>query len=63
MVAPALILMFLTRACEIIYKETINNTVNGYGHFEPLKHYAEVHLKLESLPRGSGIIFKNKCIS
>ena len=47
--------------CEIIYKETINNTVNGYGHFEPLKHYAEVHLKLESLPRGSGIIFKNKC--
>ena len=33
--------------CEILYKETINNTVNGYGHFEPLKHYAEVHLKLE----------------
>ena len=47
--------------CEIIYKETINDTVNGYGHFEPLKHYAEVHLKLESLPRGSGIIFENKC--
>ncbi|WP_195987446.1 TetM/TetW/TetO/TetS family tetracycline resistance ribosomal protection protein [Clostridium sp. D53t1_180928_C8] len=47
--------------CEIIYKETINNKVNGYGHFEPLKHYAEVHLKLESLPRGSGIIFENKC--
>ena len=47
--------------CEIIYKETINNKVNGYGHFEPLKHYAEVHLKIESLPRGSGIIFENKC--
>ena len=49
--------------CEIIYKETINNIVNGYGHFEPLKHYAEVHLKLESLPRGSGIVFENKCHS
>ena len=47
--------------CEIIYKETIKDTVNGYGHFEPLKHYAEVHLKLESLPRGSGIVFENKC--
>lgn len=47
--------------CEIIYKETINNIVNGYGHFEPLKHYAEVHLKLESISRGSGIIFENKC--
>ena len=47
--------------CEIIYKETINDTVNGYGHFEPLKHYAEVHLKLESIPRGSGIVFENKC--
>lgn len=47
--------------CEIIYKETINNTVNGYGHFEPLKHYAEVHLKLESNIRGSGITFENKC--
>ena len=47
--------------CEIIYKETINNIVNGYGHFEPLKHYAEVHLKLEGISRGSGIIFENKC--
>ena len=47
--------------CEIIYKETINNTVKGYGHFEPLKHYAEVHLKLESIARGSGIVFENKC--
>lgn len=47
----------------IIYKETITNEVIGYGHFEPLKHYAEVHLKLESMPRGSGIIFVNKCHS
>lgn len=47
--------------CEIMYKESINNVVNGYGHFEPLKHYAEVHLKLEGLKTGSGIIFENKC--
>lgn len=47
--------------CEIMYKESINNVVKGYGHFEPLKHYAEVHLKLEGLKRGSGIIFENKC--
>lgn len=48
-------------ACEIMYKETINNEVYGYGHFEPLKHYAEVHLKIESQSRGTGIIFENKC--
>ncbi|SHJ29309.1 small GTP-binding protein domain-containing protein [Clostridium cavendishii DSM 21758] len=47
--------------CEIIYKETIENTVIGYGHFEPLGHYAEVHLELETLKRGSGIVFSNKC--
>ena len=47
--------------CEILYKETINNEVIGYGHFEPLKHYAEVHLKMEPLPRNSGIIFESKC--
>ncbi|TDT70525.1 small GTP-binding protein [Hypnocyclicus thermotrophus] len=47
----------------ILYKETINNTVVGKGHFEPLRHYAEVHLRLEPLPRGSGIQFKNLCIS
>lgn len=46
---------------EIIYKETIGNKVNGYGHFEPLKHYAEVHLSLEPLERGMGIVFENKC--
>jgi ribosomal protection tetracycline resistance protein len=48
-------------APEIIYKETILNTVYGYGHFEPLGHYAEVHLKLESGKRNSGITFDNTC--
>lgn len=47
--------------CEILYKETILDKVIGYGHFEPLKHYAEVHLKIEPLERNSGIIFENKC--
>lgn len=47
--------------CEIMYKETIKNITYGYGHFEPLKHYAEVHLKLEPNNRGEGITFKNKC--
>jgi small GTP-binding protein len=40
----------------ILYKETIESPVVGRGHFEPLRHYAEVHLLLEPLPRGSGII-------
>lgn len=39
----------------IIYKETITNTVEGIGHYEPLKHYAEVHLLLEPAERDSGI--------
>ena len=47
--------------CEILYKETIEGETVGYGHFEPLKHYAEVHLKIEEGKRNSGIIFKNKC--
>ncbi|ANS74693.1 elongation factor G [Paenibacillus yonginensis] len=46
---------------EILYKETIASTVRGYGHFEPLRHYAEVHLKLEPGERGSGITFVNAC--
>lgn len=45
----------------IIYKETIANTVKGYGHFEPLKHYAEVHLRLTPTARNSGVTFKNEC--
>ncbi|WP_291651221.1 TetM/TetW/TetO/TetS family tetracycline resistance ribosomal protection protein [Clostridium sp.] len=47
--------------CEIMYKETIDNKTYGYGHFEPLKHYAEVHLKIEPNKRGEGITFENKC--
>lgn len=39
----------------VVYKETISKPVYGYGHFEPLRHYAEVHLLLEPLPPGSGI--------
>ena len=42
---------------KIIYKETIRNTVEGVGHFEPLRHYAEVHLLLEPGERGSGLQF------
>lgn len=46
---------------EILYKETIQSTVTGYGHFEPLRHYAEVHLLLEPGERGSGIQFTSVC--
>lgn len=46
---------------EILYKETIETVVNGYGHFEPLKHYAEVHLKIEPGERNSGITLDNTC--
>lgn len=45
----------------LIYKETIANTVEGVGHFEPLRHYAEVHLLLEPGEPGSGIVIDNKC--
>ena len=45
----------------IIYKETIHGEVIGYGHFEPLRHYAEVHLKIEAGERNSGIQFENLC--
>ena len=45
----------------IIYQETIAQTVKGYGHFEPLKHYAEVHLRLTPTARNSGVTFKNEC--
>ena len=44
---------------KILYKETIDDTVEGVGHFEPLRHYAEVHLKLEPLDRGEGLIFES----
>jgi len=48
-------------APEIIYKETITSEASGYGHFEPLKHYAEVHLKLEPNERGKGVAFESIC--
>ena len=45
----------------ILYKETITEPMEGVGHYEPLRHYAEVHLKLEPLPRGSGMQFTADC--
>ena len=45
----------------ILYKETITEAMEGVGHYEPLRHYAEVHLKLEPLPRGSGMQFATDC--
>ncbi len=48
-------------AGRIVYKETIANVVEGVGHFEPLRHYAEVHLLLEPGERGSGLQFGAEC--
>ncbi|WP_407311511.1 NYN domain-containing protein [Desulfosporosinus sp. SB140] len=48
-------------AGRIVYKETIANVVEGVGHFEPLRHYAEVHLLLEPGEPGSGLQFGAKC--
>ena len=45
----------------IIYKETIADTVEGVGHFEPLRHYAEVHLILKPAKRDSGLVFRSEC--
>ncbi len=45
----------------IVYKETISSKAEGVGHFEPLRHYAEVHLLLEPLDTGSGLIFELQC--
>lgn len=45
----------------ILYKETIAAPVEGAGHFEPLRHYAEVHLLMEPLPAGSGIVYETAC--
>ena len=45
----------------VYYKETIAAPVEGVGHFEPLRHYAEVHLLLEPLPAGSGLVFDTVC--
>lgn len=46
---------------QIVYRETIESAAVGIGHFEPLRHYAEVHLYLEPLERGSGLRFESKC--
>ena len=46
---------------EIMYRETIAAPVYGAGHYEPLRHYAEVHFRMEPLPRGSGIVFESRC--
>ncbi|QAY68389.1 elongation factor G [Paenibacillus protaetiae] len=46
---------------EILYKETITGTTIGYGHFEPLGHFAEVHLQIDPAPRNSGVTFINHC--
>jgi len=45
----------------ILYKETVLDTARGAGHFEPLRHYAEVHLTIEPLPEGSGIVAATDC--
>ncbi|MBE6946648.1 MAG: GTP-binding protein [Ruminococcaceae bacterium] len=48
-------------AGRIFYKETIAQAVEGVGHFEPLRHYAEVHLLMEPLPQGAGLEFCSTC--
>lgn len=48
-------------AGRILYRETIAAPVEGVGHFEPLRHYAEVHLLLEPLPQGSGVQYAVDC--
>ncbi len=48
-------------AGRVVYRETIAKAVEGVGHFEPLRHYAEVHLLLEPLPRGTGLRFASAC--
>lgn len=47
--------------CQVLYQETLAAPVEGWGHFEPLRHYAEVHLRLEPAPRGEGITFHSEC--
>ena len=45
----------------IVYRETISNTVEGIGHYEPLRHYSEVHLLLSPGERGTGLVFDSEC--
>lgn len=46
---------------EVLYRETITTAVRGIGHYEPLRHYAEVHLLLEPGEPGSGVVFRSRC--
>lgn len=48
-------------SCQVLYQETLAAPVEGWGHFEPLRHYAEVHLRLEPAPRGTGVTFDSQC--
>ncbi|MBQ9032250.1 MAG: TetM/TetW/TetO/TetS family tetracycline resistance ribosomal protection protein [Parasporobacterium sp.] len=48
---------------EVMYRETIASPVIGSGHFEPLRHFAEVHLRMEPAPRGSGLVFESELSS
>ena len=45
----------------VLYKETVSESTYGAGHFEPLRHYSEVHLRIDPLPEGSGIITASEC--
>ena len=45
----------------ILYRETVANEVVGSGHFEPLRHYAETHVRIEPLPEGTGIVSTSEC--
>ena len=45
----------------ILYRETVRDTVRGAGHFEPIGHYAEVHIEMEPLPEGSGVVAATDC--
>ncbi len=47
--------------CSVLYRETLAAPVVGVGHFEPLRHYAEVHLLLSPGPRDSGVVFRSRC--
>ena len=47
--------------CRVAYQETLASPAVGIGHYEPLRHYAEVHLLMEPGPRGSGITFESAC--
>lgn len=47
--------------CDVVYKETVEEAVIGYGHYEPLRHYAEVHLRIEPGERNSGITYNTVC--